>query len=356
MARKQTLGYVELEWTCPNCNTRNKGSLKVCASCGAPQPENVKFERAADEKLIAVADAKAGAIGPDIHCGFCGARNPGNAESCSQCGGDLKEGKARASGQVLEAAVKSTAVLCTNCGAENPSTETMCGKCGAPLPRAAQASAPVSFSAPMGGDLSPAASSAKPAKKPNWLLWGGVAAVLMICCVAGLLALFAPSSSVQATVSDVYWQTSVPLQEQREVHYSDESGNPPSSAYNVSCRTETNSVCEQKTIDKGNGYAEVVEECHDESTDYCSYDVVEWQTIQNYPLEGYNLFPQYADPTFSTGQRVGAASETLTVTLDSDKGQFTYTPGSVTEFQQFELGSVWTVKLNALGGVVSVER
>jgi ribosomal protein L40E len=355
MARKQTLGYVQLEWTCPNCNTRNKGGVKTCASCGAAQPENVQFERAAEEKLIAVEDAKSAAVGPDIHCGFCGARNPGGAATCSQCGGDLKEGKARASGQALEAAAKPTVMICTNCGAENPSTQTMCGKCGAPLPRAAQAPAPVSFSAPMGGGPSPAAP-AKPAKKPNWLLLGGIAGALLLCCVLGVFLLVFPSSSVKATVSDVYWQTSVPVQEQREVHHSEESGSAPSDAYNVSCRTDTTSVCEQKTIDQGNGYAEVVEECHDESADYCSYDVMEWQTIQDYPLEGYDSFPQYAEPTFSADQRLGAASETLTVTLDSEKGQLTYTPDSVTEFQQFEPGSVWTVKLNALGGIVSVDR
>ncbi|MBI5298133.1 MAG: zinc ribbon domain-containing protein [Chloroflexi bacterium] len=355
MARKQTLGYVELEWICPNCNSRNKGRDKTCASCGAPQPENVKFERAADEKLIAAAEAKAAVVGPDIHCGFCGTRNPGNAVTCSQCGGDLKEGQARAAGQELAAAAKPTVVTCTNCGTENPSTQTMCQKCGSPLPRAGQAAAPVSFSAPMGGTAAPSAP-AKPAKKPNWLLLGGIAGVLLLCCVVGLFAFLFPSSSVQATVTDVYWQTSVPVQEQREAHYSNEQGSPPGDAYNVSCHTETTSVCEQKTIDKGNGYAEVVEECHDESTDYCSYDVKEWQTIQTYPLEGYDLFPQYASPDIFSGQRLGSASETFTVTFDSDKGVLSYNPGSAGEFQQFDFGSVWTIKLNALGGIVSVGR
>jgi hypothetical protein len=34
----------------------------------------------------------------------------------------------------------------------------------------------------------------------------------------------------------------------------------------------------------------------------------------------------------------------------------TYSPDSVTEFQQFQPGSVWTLKLNRLGGILSVER
>ncbi|MFZ5878391.1 MAG: double zinc ribbon domain-containing protein [Chloroflexota bacterium] len=353
MARKQTLGYVELEWTCPNCNSRNKGRDKTCASCGAPQPENVKFERVADEKLIAADDAKAAAIGPDIHCGFCGTRNPGNAVACSQCGADLKEGKARAAGRELAAAAKATVIPCPTCGAENPSTGKMCVKCGSPLPSAA---APVSFSAPMGGGAARPAVPVRPAKKPNWLLLGGILGALLLCCVVGLFVFLFPSSSVQATVADLYWQTSVPVQEQREVRYTDEQSSPPGDAYDVSCRTETNTVCEQKTIDQGNGYAEVVEECHDESREYCSYTVMEWKTIQTYPLEGYDLIPQYASPTLFSGQRLGPISETFTVTFDSEKGELTYHPGSAGEFQQFSPGSVWTIQLNAFGGVVSVSR
>ena len=75
MARKRTLGYVQLEWTCPNCNSRNPGGVKSCQNCGAPQPENVQFERTADEKLITdEKEIKAAAAGPDIYCGFCGTR------------------------------------------------------------------------------------------------------------------------------------------------------------------------------------------------------------------------------------------------------------------------------------------
>ena len=100
----------------------------------------------------------------------------------------------------------------------------------------------------------------------------------MICI--GAIALFAPTSSVQATVVDVYWQTNVPVQEIRAVDHNNERGNPPSDAYNVSCRDESRDVCEQKTIDKGNGYSEVVEECHTETETFCSYTVDEWTTIQ----------------------------------------------------------------------------
>ena len=87
MTSRRTLGYVENEWTCPNCGGRNKGSVKACDNCGAPQPEDVKFELPSEQKLVkdeaAINSAKAGA---DIHCGFCGTRNPATAATCSQCG------------------------------------------------------------------------------------------------------------------------------------------------------------------------------------------------------------------------------------------------------------------------------
>ena len=352
MEKKESKGFVELEWVCPNCDGVNRGSIKSCQNCGAPQPDNVKFRRASDEKIITDEKAaEAARAGADIHCGFCGTRNPATATNCSQCGGDLKEGKARQAGQVLQAAPAAPKVItCKNCGAENPGTERVCKQCGAPLPRTDVEPMPT-----------PAATSAMPVakaqpKKINWLLFGGIGAFLLICCVAIFAIFLAPSKSVQGTVTDVYWETSVPVQEIRSVNYSNEQGSPPSDAYNVSCHTESKEVCEDKTIDKGNGYAEVVQECHTDNTDYCSYTVDEWTTIQSYPLSGNDLFPVYAEPSVFNGQRLGNTSANLTVTFSTPKGTETYSPSSVAEFQQFEIGSTWNLTLNLLGGVLSVSQ
>jgi hypothetical protein len=71
MARRRTLGYIQNEWTCPNCNTRNKGSIKTCENCGAPQPENVKFELPSEQKFVTdEASIQAAKAGADIHCPF----------------------------------------------------------------------------------------------------------------------------------------------------------------------------------------------------------------------------------------------------------------------------------------------
>ena len=355
MASRRTLGYIQNEWTCPNCQTRNKGSVKTCENCGAPQPENVKFELPAEQKIVTdEASINAAKAGADIHCPFCGTRNPASAKTCSQCGGDLLEGKARESGRLMEQpAAQPKTVKCDNCGTDNPSSNAVCSKCGSPLPKIG---VPALAAQAQGAPGIEAGKLAAP-KKTNWLLIGGILAAIAICCVAIAALFFLPSKAVQATVVDVRWQTAVPLQEIRPVDHNNEPGSPPSDAYNVSCHDESQNVCEQKTIDKGNGYSEVVEECHTETQQYCSYTEDEWTTIQTYTLDGSDLHPMYQDPSVSSGQRLGQESEELTVTFSTSDGeQKTYSPGTVSEFQQFAVGTTWTLKMNALGGVVGVEQ
>jgi ribosomal protein L40E len=352
MEKNESKGFVELEWICPNCNGRNRGSKKTCQNCGAPQPNNVKFQRATDEKIVtdekSLEAAKAGA---DIHCGFCGTRNPATAITCSQCGGDLKEGKARQSGQVLQAAAPAPKFInCPNCRAENPGSARICVKCGSPLPRAA---------APESKVAQPVqASSSQPSasKKTNWLLFGGIGALILICCIAAVMLFAIPSKSVKGTVTNLQWETSVAVQEIQPVNYSDERGSAPSGAYNVSCHTEDKEVCEDKTVDQGNGFAEVVKQCQTESTQYCSYTMDEWKTIQSYNLNGTDNYPVYENPSVTSNRRAEKAIKTLTVTFSIPNGQKEYSPSSVTEFQQFEIGSTWTLKMNAIGGVMSVEK
>lgn len=351
MARKSK-GFIELEWTCPNCETRNKGFDKSCVNCGAPQPENVQFEAPAEKKFVS--DKKADELrgrSADIHCGFCGTRNPSTAKTCSQCGADLSEGEARQAGREIDmSAGKLEPVTCSNCGTVNPGININCQKCGAALPRPAKPGPPVAASASF---ADAAARGTK--KKPNWLLLGGIGAALAICCIAILMLFVFPSSSVDGTVADVYWQTSVPLQEVQAVDYNNERGNPPSDAYNVSCQDESREVCEEKTIDRGDGSAEVVEECHTESEQFCDYTLDEWTTVQTYTLDGHDTFPVYAQPDYSSDQRLGDESVDYTVFFDTQDGEKTYNPGSLNEFEQYLIGSTWTLKLNALGGVVSVE-
>lgn len=350
MARK-TVGYVKLEWTCPNCSTRNPGPQKTCVNCGAPQPENVNFEVGAGQELVKDEnEIRAASAGADFICPYCNTRNRADAKVCKQCGGDLVEAKRRAFGAELQANTGSKEVTCTNCGTVNPATNVNCSKCGSPLPRTAKAA-----SAPSAASGSGLVGSLQKNPRNKWIL-GGALGLLAVCCLAAIALFVFPTSSVQAKVTDVHWQTSVPVQEQHEVHHTNEEGSPPGDAYDVSCHTESKQVCEDKIIDQGNGYGQKVQDCRDVSTDYCSYTVKEWQTVQTYTLDGHDFSPSYSQPSLTSSQRIGSESVDYTVYFDTQKGRKTYSPGSLDDFQQYQIGSTWTLKLNALGGVVSVER
>lgn len=41
---QEELGYIELEWTCENCGSRNPGTRKNCATCGAAMGARNQFE------------------------------------------------------------------------------------------------------------------------------------------------------------------------------------------------------------------------------------------------------------------------------------------------------------------------
>jgi hypothetical protein len=53
---------------------------------------------------------------------------------------------------------------------------------------------------------------------------------------------------------------------------------------------------------------------------------------------------------------LGTATESLTVIFITPDGEESYSSDSVSEFQQFDIGSVWNLKLNAMGGVLDVEK
>jgi hypothetical protein len=343
---QKSIGYIKMEWVCPQCNTRNPGPIKTCQGCGAPQPENVKFEMGAqqdlvqDEKEILQAQKDA-----DIHCGFCGTRNPADAKVCSQCGGDLAEGKKRQAGQLIErnAANATQPVSCPNCGFSNASSSANCAQCGAPLTK----TTPPASAMPTGTKkgLSP---------KNIVLIVGAILAFILICC-GGIWFFALPGKSVTGTVDSIHWQTAANVEEVKAVRYNDEAGSAPSGAYDVSCHDKSQEVCEEKTIDKGNGYAEVVKDCHNETTTYCSYTVDEWQVIQSYTREGNDFNPLWDSPPITAKQRRGQDTVTYTVLFTSSEGDFTYNPTDITEFQKYEVGSQWKLILNHAGGLLNVE-
>ena len=345
---KKSSKFIQLEWECPGCDGRNPGPDKSCLSCGAPQPDDVEFLAPAEQKVVtdekSLQRAKAGA---DIYCAFCETRNAGTEETCIQCGADLGEGEKRKSGGEVRQRMAEKMVFCPSCDAENSSTNHSCSACGSPLKKE-------SFSSAKKTTIDKQAENTPVPKKRKWLI--PLIIAIILCCLAGAFFILSPSKSVRGIVEQVHWQTNISLQEEVEAHYSNERGNPPSDAYDVACHTESEEVCTEETIDQGNGFAEVVETCETHSEEYCSYSVMEWQRVEMLSLEGDNFAPQYASPSVSSNQRLGEESVDYTVIFSTDSEMLNYSVDELGEFKSFQIGSEWTLNMNRLGGIVSVER
>jgi ribosomal protein L40E len=348
---KETVGYVRLEWTCPNCGAKNPGPQKLCSGCGAAQPADVKFEQAAQEEIITdEAELSRAQAGPDVHCPYCGARNPAGTKICTQCGGDLSEAAARASGEVVGAHQAGPApdVPCPACGTLNPATALKCSKCGS------------SMAQPKAAAAQPVAAS-QVSRGPLMYIVAAVAVVLLLiagaCCV-----LSTRTSDVTANVESASWTRSIAVEALMPAKHQAWRDQIPSSAAMGACRQEVRSIQDnpapnsQKvcgtpyTVDKGSGYGEVVQECkYQVYDDLCDYTVQEWQIVDTARLSGSDLNPRWPEPQLNAGQRAGERQETYQIVFDNDGKKYTYSPGDAAEFAKFPVGSRWTLKVNAFG-------
>ncbi len=362
---QETLGYVKLEWTCPKCGSRNLGTEKTCISCGAPQPQGVQFEQTQgqqvvqDEALKVIAEA-----GSDIHCAFCGARNPAGAQVCSQCGADLKEGVRREAGKVIGAyrasAVKQ--VACPHCGTMNPESAMKCSGCGAPLQQR-EAAAPPSGAPPV---------ATSRASRPAW--WGiAMGALVTICLVAGIGWLISRSFSRQdltGVVQGVEWQTVIEIEQLAPITRQGWEDEIPADAQVGACRDQVRSVQDSEpvgmpynkvcgtayTIDTGSGVGKVVQDCQYEVlAPYCEYTVQDWQVVERVTKSGSDFSPVWPQPQQSANQRLGTQSASFVVILETEQGQYEYSPASLDEFERFLPGSRWLLTVNGFNQIVRLE-
>lgn len=355
---KKRLGYVELEWTCPNCATRNPGPNKFCNGCGAPQPENVEFEQALEEKLVTDKDLIARAqAGPDVHCPFCGARNAGGAKFCGECGGDLAGAAARDSGRVVGAHRREPAadVICPTCGTANPASNRSCSNCGAPL-----AKAPMPAPTP--------SASGKAARKglPLIALLGG--GLLCVVAAAVLFGLLTKTEDLTGQVTAVSWERSIPVLALVPVEREGWRDEIPGDAEVGACRQEQRYTSDEPvsnatevcgtpyTVDTGTGVGEVVQDCvYEVYDDRCTFTAMDWEVSNVVTLTGSDLDPRWPEPSLTGDQRQGEPTEAYTVTFAADGDTYTYAVDDAGSFSQFALGSSWVLHVNALGGITSVE-
>lgn len=355
---KKSLGHTELQWTCPRCETINPGLVKVCEGCGAPQPEDVEFHQPKHQELITdeekLAKAKAG---PDIHCAYCGTRNPAGATHCSQCKADLSQGTKRKTGRVVGAFKSGPAqkIACPHCGAENLETNKRCTQCGGSLKQIREVKK---------------AASQQQASKPKLSTGGmiGIGAALLLVCAA-VYFLFIKTTTVSGDVQSVGWERSVPILEFLPVEHEDWWDEVPSDGEVVSCDSRerevvnepvpnSEEVCgEPYTVDTGGGAAEVVQDCeYHVYDDYCTYTVLEWAPVDTVTFSGSDFSPVWPSPSITSEQQLGERSESYTIVFSADGKTYTYETEDVNLFMQADIGSVWNLEVNTLGAVQSIGK
>jgi ribosomal protein L40E len=359
MAKKE-LGHIELHWDCPNCGGVNLGRDQTCKNCGAPQPEDVNFyqpsqqELLEDEELIDRAEA-----GPDIHCPYCGTRNPGNAVTCKQCGGDLSEGARRVAGQVIGAYSSEPVnqMPCPSCGTLNPGDARKCSNCGSSM------AAPKPKPKP-----EPVATPEKRGGLPTIAI-AAIGVFAVIACIA-IFFLLTRTSETTGTVQGGSWERVIPIEALVPVEYKAWLEEVPSGADLLGCREEVRSVQDSPaadsvevcgtpyTVDSGSGFAEVVQDCQYEIYDqFCEYTVEEWSAVEMATISGDGYSAAWPEPQLTTEQRLSEErEETYTILFISGGEKYSFTTSDFSLFQQAAPGTEWTLDINTFGGVVSIEQ
>jgi hypothetical protein len=352
---QEELGYVELEWTCKNCGTRNPGSRKNCANCGAAMGAQANFELPAQQEIIKdEAKVKEASVGPDIACPYCGTRNAANATVCKQCGGDLKGAQAREAGGVLGAfdATKQPDIKCQTCGTMNPASALTSKSCGAKLQRPTPKPEPQAIVAPR---------SFNP-----WLIVG-IVAFLLLCAVVSYFLFFRTSDS-NGTVTGVNWQRTIAIMALVPVRDATWKDQLPADANVMSCELKSRGYSDSPqpnsekvcgtpyVLDQGNGNGKVVQDCQYLVKDeYCSYTRMQWGVVDTVAARGTDLNPVWPALALQASQREGNRAEEYRVQFDANGERYTYTPSSLNEFTRYKPGSHWKLTVNGLGDIVQTE-
>ena len=318
-----------------------------------------QFELPQQQALIAESDtAKSAQAGPDVHCPYCGTRNPGDAKSCSQCGAELAGAGVRESGHVLGAFQMSPAAgqPCPYCGEPNPSNASRCAKCGgdlvkAPPPGPARPGAPVQRS-----------------KISLGIVIGAAVLILLCICAIAFSVLGTRTTEASGVVQSLAWERTIQIMEQRPATHEAWEDQLPSGADKGACTQKIRTTQSQPApgaekvcstpyvIDQGSGKGKVVQDCQYNVYDkWCKYTVREWQVVTKAIAKGSDTNPGWPAVNLRPDQREGEREEKYLVTLMGNDKKYTYSAPSAAEFARFTPGSRWAFKVNALGGVSNIQ-
>jgi hypothetical protein len=162
----------------------------------------------------------------------------------------------------------------------------------------------------------------------------------------------------------------VPIEALVPVEYQDWEDEIPEQATIETCSEEIREVQSEPspdsveicgtpyTVDSGDGFAEVVQDCEYEVyATFCSFTVEEWTVIDESVLAGEDYSPVWPEPNLETGQRVGEEwGETYTIIFRLDDKTIAYTTDDLSLFQSAKIGSEWILNINSFGSLVSIEQ
>ena len=110
------------------------------------------------------------------------------------------------------------------------------------------------------------------------------------------------------------------------------------------------------TVDTGTGHGEVVQDCQYRVYDaWCTYGAQEWQKVAPITANGTDLSPRWPEPRLTANERERDREETFKVVFETETKRYTYTTSDVDRFRLCRIGSRWVLKINALGGVKSIQ-
>ncbi len=197
-SKRQHVGTFESKWTCSSCgHTPIPGSLKVCPSCAHPKDASETYqEPGARGRYLTQNELAEQGVDPTQHlsdetCEYCGGKTKPGTQVCPHCNANLVD-------------VGYTSGQCPNCQLET--NELICPACGT--------------ATEVKGQKSVAATSEPMTRSTisgTFMGMGLETVVALLLCGFFVVAVFArlwiADQPEQVTVTDVYWQRTIQLEE-----------------------------------------------------------------------------------------------------------------------------------------------
>jgi hypothetical protein len=217
----------------------------------------------------------------------------------------------------------------------------------------------------------PAQPAAKTAAGKGSRISTGIIIAIGIVLVAACIGLFIflnRTDDIVGQVNNLSWERQIIILGLAPVSRTAWRDEIPQEAEVGMCRQEHRSTTQDPqpnstevcgtpyTVDSGDGFGEVVQDCeYLVYDDRCDFTVLELQPVNQLILDGTDLNPQWPAVRLEANQQEGERQENYRIVFSADGEQFTYTTHDPNEYQNFIPGSKWNLKVNQLGGVKEVE-